>query len=92
MIFLVSLERVNVEHRVFPGETCCLECVLDCVSLGIVRGDYLELSALLDVPSGYEDRGSNFALVRPTEARLELLSVAHVRKAATGWSLNCVSS
>ena len=113
MIFFVSLERVDVEHRVFPGETCRLECVLDRVSLGVVRGDDLELSALLDVPCGYEDCSSDFALVlrrtrtfnvsdgfllggscayRPTETRLELLSVPHVREAATGRSVDCVSS
>jgi hypothetical protein len=62
VVFLVSLEIVDVEHGVFPGEACRLERVLDRVSLGTVRGDDLEVFALLDVLLGYTDCGLNFAL------------------------------
>ena len=47
MVRFVPLERVNVEDGVLPDETCSLEGVLDCVSLGVVRGDDLELLAFL---------------------------------------------
>ena len=63
VVFLISLERVNVEHRVCPIETRRLERVLDRVSLCVVRGDNLEVLALLDVPIRDMYCGPDFALV-----------------------------
>ena len=63
MVSLVSLERVDVEHRVCPFETRSLERVLDRISLCVVGGDNLEVLALLDVPLRDMDCSSDFALV-----------------------------
>ena len=63
VVFLVSLERVDIEHGVFPSETRGLECVLDRVSLGIIWGDNLEFLLLPDVPFSYTDCGFDLALV-----------------------------
>ena len=63
MVFFVSLERVNVEDSVLPGETLGPERVLDRVSLGVVRGDDLEVLALLQVTPCNFDCGFDFTLV-----------------------------
>ena len=63
VVFLVSLERVDVEYGVFPNETSGFERVLDRVSLGVIWGDNLEFSPLLHVPVGYIDRSLDFAFV-----------------------------
>jgi len=49
MIFFVSLEGVDVEYRVFPGETRGLQRVFDRVSLSVVGSDDLELLPFLNV-------------------------------------------
>lgn len=47
VIVFVPLERVDVEHGVLPSDACGPERVLDRVSLGVVRGDDLEVFSLL---------------------------------------------
>ena len=82
VVFLVSLERVDIEHCIFPGESCHLECILDRVSLSVVRGDDLEIFALLDVLFGYANCGFDFTLV---------LRRCAFSASATGWCLGRVA-
>ena len=63
VIFFVSLEGINVEHGVFPGEVRDLERVLDRVPLGVVGGDDFEVFAFADVTLGNQDCGFDFAFV-----------------------------
>ena len=63
MVRFIPLERVNVEDGVRPGETCALELVLNGVSLGVVRGNDLELFVLLFIKLCDMDCGFDFAVV-----------------------------
>lgn len=63
MIFFVSLERINVEHGVFPGEVRGLERVLDRIPLGIVGGDNFKVFAFVNVTIGNYDCGFDFSFV-----------------------------
>ena len=63
MIFFVSLERVDIENRVFPGKAHDLQRVLNRVSLGIIWGDDLKLSSLEEVSPGHMDSAKNFGRV-----------------------------
>ena len=63
MIFLVSLERVDIEYCVFPGNARGLQRILNCVSLGIIWGDDLELSSLPEVSLGHMDSTIDFGCV-----------------------------
>jgi hypothetical protein len=63
MICFVSLKRVNVEDGVLPVEICVLERFLDRVSLGIVRGNDLELFVLSYITLRYNDCGFDLAIV-----------------------------
>ena len=63
VVLFVPLERVDVEHRVFPGEACGLEGVLDRVPLSVVRGDDSKVFSFSEVTSGDLDRRLDFSFV-----------------------------
>ena len=63
MVFLVSLERVDVEYGVFPDETCGFERVLNRIPLGVIWSDDLEFLPLPEVSSGYTDCSLDFTFV-----------------------------
>lgn len=63
VIFLVPLEGVDVEHRVFPGETRVLERVLDGVSLSVIRSDDFEFFELSEVAFSDFNCGLDFTFV-----------------------------
>ena len=63
VILLVSLERVDIEYRIFPDKTAVLKCILYCMSLGVIWGNDLELSSLSEVSSGHTDDAIDFGWV-----------------------------
>jgi len=63
VVALVSLKRIDVEHRVFPGEVCSFQRGLDRVPLGVVGGDDLEFLPFSHVTTDYLRDGSDFPFV-----------------------------
>ena len=63
MVFFVSLEGIDVEHSVLPGETCGLQRVFDRVSLSVVGSDDFELPLFLNVTSSDLYGGLDLSLV-----------------------------
>ena len=63
MVLFVTLERVNVEYRILPGEFRDLQGALDRVALSVVRSDDLERFSFSDVAPGYLNDGFHFSLV-----------------------------
>ena len=55
VVFLVSLERVDIEHGVLPRQTSRLERILDRVPLRVVRSDDLEVFVFSDITFGDVD-------------------------------------
>ena len=55
VVFLVSLERVDIEHGVLPRQTSRLERILDRVPLRVVRSDDLEVFIFSDITFGDVD-------------------------------------
>jgi len=63
MICFVTLEGVNVEYRILPGEICDLQGALNLVALGVVGGDDLVCLSFLDVAPRDSNNGSHFSLI-----------------------------
>jgi hypothetical protein len=63
VVCFVTLERVDVEHGVFPGDFFGFEGVLDRVALGVVGCDDLEGFPFPDITLGHFHSGFHFSFV-----------------------------
>ena len=63
VVFFVSLERVDVEYGVFPRDASGSQRSFDRVSLGVVRGDDLEVFSFIDISTGDLDRSFDLSFV-----------------------------
>ena len=63
VVLFVSLEGVDVEYGVLPGEAFGLQGVLDRIALGVVGSDDSEFCPFVDVTTGYLHGGFDFSFV-----------------------------